>query len=213
MKPAWVVGNGLVVLTALACVACLYYTCRPVRRGWPVFSLALIAVTVLISILQFIHPELLAALRRDPEAVRAGEWWRLFTALFVQPEGLSQCLANGLLMLLFVPPGERLYGGKMLVVYFTAGLCGQIVDFLWNSGSGGSSTAVFGVMGSLLIYVILNRARLLRPFQFIAHLGLLAAVVLIVLRDARGVSLVIGAAVAALMVTREMTFRSLQEVQ
>ena len=213
MKSAWVVGEGLVILTALACLAFLYYACRPVRRRWPVFSLALIGVTAIISILQLIHPELLSAWQRDPYAVRSGEWWRLFTALFVQPGGLSQILANGLLMLLFVPLGERLYGSKVLVVYFAAGVSGQIVDFLWNSGSGGSSTALFGVMGSLLIYIILNRARLLRPFQFIAHLGLLAAVVLIVLRDGHGVGLVIGAAVASLLVTREMTFRSLQEVQ
>lgn len=213
MKLAWILCNALAVVSTLVCMSYLYYACRPVRRSWPAFSAALIGITAVITILQFLHPELLAALRRDPDAVRAGQWWRLLTALFVQPNGLGQCLANGLLMLLFIPAAERLYGAKVLIVYLAAGLCGQIVNLLWNSGSGGSSTAIFGIMGGLLIYIILNRARLQPPFQFIAHLGLLAAVIMVVLRDGHGVGLLIGAAVASLLATREMTFRSLQEVQ
>jgi len=213
MKLAWIICNGVAVVSALVCMSYLHYACRPARPRWPWFSVALMGVTALVTALQFSYPELLAALRRDPDALRAGEWWRLLSALFVQPNGLSQCLANGAMMLIFVPPAERLYGGKMLIVYFTAGLAGQIVNFIWNSGSGGSSTAIFGVMGSLLIYIVMNRGRLLRPFQFIAHLGLLAAVCMIVLHDGHGVGLVIGAAVASIMVTREVLFRSLQETK
>src|SRR5689334_10621039 len=199
MQLAWIICNGLVVVTALVCMSYLYYACRPARARLPLFSIALFGVTATVTTLQFIYPDLLAALRRDPDALRNGEWWRLFTALFVQPNGLSQCLANGALMLWFIPAAERLYGGRTLIVYFAAGLCGQLVNYIWNSGSGGSSTAVFGVMGSLLIYIVMNRARLLTPFQFIAHLGLLAAVFMIVLRDGDGVGLIIGVAVASLL--------------
>jgi hypothetical protein len=55
---------------------------------------------------------------------------------------------------------------------------GQIVHYFWNSGSGGSSKAIFGIMGSLIVYIIRNRKVLLLPFAFIAGAGLLSAVVM-----------------------------------
>jgi len=158
--------------------------------------------------LQFVYPELLAALRRDPDAIRAGELWRLVTSLFVQPNGISQCLANGFLILAFMPAAERLYGRNILLVYFASGIVGQIVNYFWDSGSGGSSTAIFGVMGSLLIYIIRNRRVLLLPFTFIASAGLLSSVVMLVSRDGHGVGLIVGALVASMLPLAVMTFRS-----
>jgi rhomboid protease GluP len=213
IKLTWIICNGLAVVSTLVCLFYLYRACRPARPKWPLLSSVLIGATTVVTIWQFFSPELLAALRRDPDALRAGEWWRLLTALFVQPDGVGQCLANGALMLMFIPAAERLYGGRMLIVYFAAGVAGQLVNFIWSSGSGGSSTAIFGVMGSLLLYVVMNRARLRRPFQFIAHLGLLAAVFMMVLRDGNGVGLIVGAALASLLVTREVVFRSPQEAK
>src|SRR5688572_21555824 len=146
-----------------------YYACRPLPRGkLPMSSILIIGVTAVITALQFVYPEVLAALQRDPDAIRAGELWRLVTALFVQPNGISQCIANGFLILAFMPASERLYGRGVLVIYFGAGLAGQTVNRLWESGIGGSSTAIFGVMGSLLVYVIRDRQELLLPFTFIA---------------------------------------------
>jgi len=208
MKIVWILSNAVAVVTTLVCMSYLYYACRPAQRGkLPLFSMLVIGVTVVISGLQFVYPELLVALRRDPEAIRGGELWRMATALFVQPNGISQCLANGFLILAFMPAAERLYGRSVLVVYFASGLVGQIVNYFWDSGSGGSSTAIFGLMGSLLIYIIRNRRVLLPPFVFIACAGLLPSIVMLVSRDGHGVGLIVGALLASILPFASMTFR------
>jgi membrane associated rhomboid family serine protease len=126
----------------------------------------------------------------------------------VQPNGISQCVANGTLILAFMPAAERLYGRNVVVVYFTSGIAGQIVNYLWDSGSGGSSTAIFGVMGSVLVYIMRNRRVLLLPFAFIAGAGLLTSVVMLMSRDGHGVGLIAGAAVASILPMAGMIFRS-----
>ena len=129
------------------------------------------------------------------------------TALFVQPNGASQCLANGFLIPATMPAAERLYGNKILAVYFASGILGQIMNYFWDSGSGGSSTAIFGIMGSLLIYIIRNRDLLLLPFAFIAGAGLLSSVAMIMSRDGHGVGLIAGALAAMMLPHEGMKFR------
>jgi len=208
MKTVWIFSNAVAVVTTLVCMSYLYYACRPARRRLPVFSGLVIGVTALVSGLQFVYPWVLAALRRDPDAIRTGELWRLVTALFVQPNGLGQFLANGFLILAFMPAAERLFGRYVLAVYFAAGLAGQVANYFWDSGSGGSSTAIFGIMGSVLIYVIRNRRVLLLPFTFIASTGVLASAVMILSRDGHGVGLIVGALTASLLPMAEMSFRA-----
>ena len=207
-KAIWIFSNAVAVVTTLVCMSYLYYACRPGgARKLPVVSMLIIGVTAAISGLQFVYPELLDALERDPEAIRTGELWRFVTALFVQPNGISQCIANGFLALVFLPAAERLYGRNVAVVYFASGLVGQIVNYLWDSGSGGSSTAIFGVMGALLVYILRNRQLLLMPFVWIASAGLLASLVMILSRDGHGAGLVVGALVASMLPLAAMTFR------
>jgi hypothetical protein len=55
-----------------------------VRRSWPVATAAVLAVTVVLTVLQFPLPQVRLALWRDPDALAAGQWWRLVTPLFVQ---------------------------------------------------------------------------------------------------------------------------------
>jgi rhomboid protease GluP len=209
MKIVWILNTAVAVVTTLVCMSYLYYACRPAARGrLPVFSILVIGATAITSGLQFVCPGLLAALQRDPEAIRSGELWRLVTALFVQPNGIAQCLVNGFLILTFMPAVERLYEKNVLLVYFASGLVGQIVNYFWDSGSGGSSTAIFGLMGSLLIYVIRNRKVLLLPFAFIAGAGLLAAVAMLLARDGHGVGLIVGALIASMLHLESMMFRS-----
>jgi membrane associated rhomboid family serine protease len=98
-----------------------------------------------------------------------------------------------------MPAAERLYGRNILTVYFASGIMGQIVNYFWNSGSGGSSTAIFGIMGSLLVYIIRNRNVLLLPFVFIASAGLLSSIAMLISRDGHAIGLMVGAG---------MTFRS-----
>lgn len=209
MRGIWIFSNAVAVVTTLVCMSYLYYACRPVVRGkLPLMSILVIGLTAVITGLQFVYPEVLIALQRDPDALRGGELWRLVTALFVQPNGVSQCIANGFLILAFMPASERLYGRGVLVIYFAAGLAGQTVNHFWGSGIGGSSTAIFGLMGSLLVYILRHRKELLLPFVGIASAGLLSSVVMLLSADGHGVGLVAGGLVASLLPLVPVAFRS-----
>jgi membrane associated rhomboid family serine protease len=208
LKTAWIICNAVAVVTTLVCMSYLYYACRPAGRGrLPWASVAIIGLTLAISGLQFVEPAVLTTLRRDPDAIRAGEVWRFVTALFVQPYGVAQFAANVFLLVAFMPAVERLYGWGVLAVFFACGLAGQGMNYLWESGSGGSSTAAFGLMGCLLACILRNRRALLAPFAVIASVGLLAAVFMTAVHDGHGVGLLVGAAAGLILPLAGVSFR------
>ena len=92
-------------------------------------------------------------------------------------------------------------------VYSASGIVDQIVNYSWNNGSGGSSTAIFCVMGSLFIYIIRNRKMLLLPFVFIAVAGLSSSAVMLISQDGHRAGLICGSLVAAWLPWLDMTFR------
>ena len=62
----------------------------PRRR--PIATMSVLAVTTVVTVLQFPFPAVRLALWRDPDALAAGQWWRLVTALFVQNDAWWQIL-------------------------------------------------------------------------------------------------------------------------
>ena len=58
--------------------------------GWPVATVSVLAVTAVLTVLQFPFPQVRLALWRDPDLIAAGQWWRLVTALFVQYDAVWQ---------------------------------------------------------------------------------------------------------------------------
>lgn len=156
----------------------------------------IIAVTALITILQFIFPQIITALDRDKEALFAGEVWRLITPLFIQPLGVWQCVFNGVFLLVFMPVAEHFYGKKLLIIYFIAGIAGQIANFYWNKGGGGSSTAIYGVIGALLVYILLNRNAFPKHYILLAVSPFVGSVILCFFQDGHAPGLLAGALVA-----------------
>ena len=100
-----------------------------------------------------------------PDVFGQGEWWRLFTAMFLH-FGLAH-LANNMIVLFWTGDRlERLIGKwRYLIIYFGAGLCGNLLSLLVTQGKGtltvsaGASGAIFGVFGALLWVIIANRGR------------------------------------------------------
>ena len=129
----------------------------------------------------------------------------MVTPLFVQPTGWLQCVFNGIFMLAFLPLAEKLYGKGLLALYFIPGLAVQPVLHSWLPDGGGSSPAIFGVMGGLLVYVYRHRKEFPRPYFPLAISGLCAAVALIIIRDGHGLGLVIGALVATALRARPLS--------
>ena len=201
MNIAVAASNGVTVTaTMVCCVAYLY------KQRWQhlkprllVASTLIITLTILSYGLQLAYPEFLQAMRLDVDRLKGGEWWRLVTPLFVQPYGPFQLLFNMMFLVLFLPMAERLYGARIWLLYFIPGLVGQLVNSEWRPGGGGSSTAAFGVMGSILIYVVLHRKSRPMPYPVFAMLGICGAVVMCFTHDGHGPGLLTGAVLAALL--------------
>jgi membrane associated rhomboid family serine protease len=194
-------SNGATVTSSMVCcVAYLYkYRWRDLKARPLVATTVLIALTVLMFGLQLAYPEMIGALGRDLGALKRGEVWRLVTPLFVQSRGTGQFLFNMLFLVVFLPMAERLYGAIVWALYFVPGVVGQLVNYVWDPHGGGSSTAIFGVMGSLLMYVWLRRREAPKQYGWFALAGMCGAVVMCFTRDGHGPSLLTGAALAAVI--------------
>ncbi len=94
-------------------------------------------------------------------AVQAGEYWRLASAMFLHANWLH--LAVNVFMLWFLGRFfEQLVGGvRFFVVYFAAGIAGNLASHLWRSGpvSVGASSSIFGILGGALVVLLLSRGK------------------------------------------------------
>jgi membrane associated rhomboid family serine protease len=167
------------------------------RRLW--ISVSILSLTIAVTSFQFVFPEIITALDRNGDALLSGEVWRLITPLFIQPMGLWQCLFNGLFFISFVPIAEHLYRRSLMLIYFGTGIAGQIVNFYWettpgglSTGRGGSSTALYGVIGSLFMYILINRKNFPKGYVMIPIVGFLGATILVLFEDGHAPSLLFG---------------------
>ena len=195
-------SNGITITASMVCcVAYLYkHRWQHLKARPLVASTLIITLTILTFGTQVAYPEVLQALRRDLVGLKAGEWWRLVTPLFVQPGGVFQFLFNMMFLIVLLPMGERLYGARIWALFFVPGVVGQLVNYAWGaSGLGGSSTAVFGVMGSVLVYVLWYRKSAPIQYPVFAGFGICGAVVMCFTRDGHGPGLLTGAALATLI--------------
>jgi membrane associated rhomboid family serine protease/tetratricopeptide (TPR) repeat protein len=137
------------------------------RRGPAIGTFALVAAGLLVHLLAPAGDgggdalALLAWGAKANEPLFAGELWRFVTPVFLHVSRWH--LACNLLFLwLFGPLLEVLIGtGRFLALYVIAGACGVVVGFgFHDEQSVGSSGAVFGVLGGLLSFVLVNRGAL-----------------------------------------------------
>jgi len=172
----------------------------------PVVTYTVIGVTVAVFLLQLLRG--IDAMAEQwgmwPIAVAlGGEWWRLITSAFLHGSFLHIAF-NMYVLFALGPTLERILGhGRFIVLYITAALGGSVASYVFsdpNVVSVGASGAIFGLMGALvvagkrlryditqvLILIAINIAiGFLAPgVDWRAHLG----------------GLVVGAAVAALLV-------------
>lgn len=94
-------------------------------------------------------------------AVHAGEYWRLASAMFLHANWLH--LAVNVFMLWFLGRFfEQLVGPvRFFVVYFAAGVVGNLASYLWRSGpvSVGASSSIFGILGGALLVLLLSKGK------------------------------------------------------
>ena len=97
-----------------------------------------------------------------PQLVWGGQWWRLFTCLFIHI-GALHLLLNSYALYQLGTMFEVLMGsGRMLAVYFASGLGGALASLFFMRGdlSAGASGAIFGLLGALVGFLMRRRNRL-----------------------------------------------------
>ena len=102
----------------------------------------------------------------DPLLTQGQEYYRLFTSIFLH-FGFSH-LVNNMLMLGVMGWQLELVLGKLkfLLLYFAAGLCGNLLSAFAEIRTGeyavsaGASGAIFGIIGALLYIALRNHGRI-----------------------------------------------------
>ena len=87
-----------------------------------------------------------------------GQYWRLFTAMFLHI-GITHLFFNSYALYIYGPVVEQLFGKvKFLLIYIIAGLMGSLLSYMFSlNPSAGASGAIFGLMGSLLYFRKIHR--------------------------------------------------------
>ena len=91
--------------------------------------------------------------------VAEGQYWRLFTAMFLHI-GIPHLVMNGLSLFIFGRVVEQVFGhARFLVTYVLAGLAGSIASYASSPGvpAAGASGAIFGILGALVAYFVVQQ--------------------------------------------------------
>ena len=90
--------------------------------------------------------------------ILAGEYYRLFTAMFLHL-GTAHIFFNGLALWSIGRTVESLFGSRRFtLIYFLGGLSGSIASFIFTRGvSVGASGAIFAIVGAEIVFLYNNR--------------------------------------------------------
>ncbi|HEX4214140.1 MAG TPA: rhomboid family intramembrane serine protease [Candidatus Dormibacteraeota bacterium] len=165
------------------------------RQVRPLVTAATLVVTGSVSVLQFVIPWLLPLLRRDPQLLLHGQWWRLATPLVVQDGGWPGTVFNLLSLLLVGIAAERVLGRRRwLVLYLGTGLAAEVIAYAWiHQGFAGNSIANFGLAAGLSVQALF-RGR--GPVRATGGVAALAGLILLVTGNLHGAAFLVGCVLA-----------------
>ncbi|TFB23802.1 rhomboid family intramembrane serine protease [Filobacillus milosensis] len=86
-------------------------------------------------------------------AIADGEWWRIFSSMFLHI-GMLHILMNMIALYYLGDLTEKIYGTtRFFFIYFLAGIFGGLASYATNdSVAAGASGAIFGLFGALLFF-------------------------------------------------------------
>ncbi|MGH7521951.1 MAG: rhomboid family intramembrane serine protease [Gemmatimonadales bacterium] len=92
--------------------------------------------------------------------VLAGEWWRMFTAMFLHG-GANHIIGNMIVLYIVGMACEHAFGpARTTLVYFGSGVAGSALSLLASPGpSVGASGAIFGVLAAVVVMLYRNHDR------------------------------------------------------
>jgi membrane associated rhomboid family serine protease len=165
-------------------------TGRTPRPFTPV-TVGLFCIVAIPSLLQFVFPGILSALRRDTHLIlHHGEIWRLLTSLTVQDGGALGTIFNLFFLAWFAILASNLLDDRTtLILFFAGGLVGELVGLRWQHIGGGNSVGDLGLAGGVLALAFMHG----RPLhRLLAVLGIALGIVLLVERNIHGAALLAG---------------------
>jgi rhomboid protease GluP len=173
-------------------------------RAWPVATVSVLAVTTVLTVLQFPFPEVRLALWRDPDALAAGQWWRLVTPLLVQYDAVWQIVVVLALIAGIGVMAEEVFGhGRWLLLYLGCGVVGQAFAYLWAPPDAGASVAGAGLLGAVCAWLLSPAAPRLTRVRVWGAAWPLAGIALTALRNYHGPPLLLGFGLGALLLWRD----------
>ncbi|MDQ6874288.1 MAG: rhomboid family intramembrane serine protease [Actinomycetota bacterium] len=132
-------------------------TNAPARR--PALTVVVCAVVVAVSVVAAFSPALMDLFTRDLARLRAGQWWRAFTPVLVQPDGWGQLAFNLLGLTVVGAAVERRVSRACWALIFLLGGPGSIaVLSVWKPADtgGGSSDAVAALLGAFILLQVID---------------------------------------------------------
>jgi membrane associated rhomboid family serine protease len=158
-----------------------------------------LGITALVTVAQFVWPQILEAFRRTPDALQNGEWWRLFSPLFVHAYGWPHLLFNLVWISAIGLAVERRFGHFLwLLFYFVPGVVGEFAGLVWEPHGAGASLGGSGLLGAFAVWLLLHRPR----DRWWGILIILGGTLLTLLRDLHGPSILAGVALGTLILMR-----------
>ena len=126
------------------------------KMDFPLITYILIGINLILYIVPFLfgtEQEFITKFSVFGEAIRAGEYYRLITGIFIHG-GLLHVGFNCYALYVIGSQIENFYGKfKYLIIYLFAGLMGSLFSMTFSPNmSVGASGAVFGLMGSLVYF-------------------------------------------------------------
>jgi membrane associated rhomboid family serine protease len=125
---------------------------------------ALIAINVIVYLLMRLDTAVFVWGAQVNPLVLQGQYWRIFTAMFLHdPTNIFHIFLN-MLSLFFIGRAVEIFYGKWryLLIYLLSGILGGVSFLLLSPGdvAVGASGAIFGVFGALGVFYIINRRAL-----------------------------------------------------
>lgn len=122
---------------------------------------AIIAINVVVYLFMKLDMAVFQWGAQANPLVLQGQYWRIFTAMFLHDPNTIFHLFLNMLSLFFIGRAVEIFYGKWryLVIYLLSGICGGISFLLLSPGdvAVGASGAIFGVFGALGVFYIVNR--------------------------------------------------------
>lgn len=139
---------------------------RSAMRATSPAVLTIIGLNIAVYILQTLFPVILDQFAARPPLIAQGEWYRLFTPMFLHAPlgarfGILHIIMNMYILRIYGPSVEEAFGtARFVAMYLVAGFAGGAASYAFgafNTFGVGASGAIFGVVGILLVYLYNRR--------------------------------------------------------